>query len=70
MLILTHQQQQAFENIVGKKEIARKEQEQFLLSPQSFLLHQIIVSPFVHIFNIIFLFAAKSEEPEIGRSGE
>ena len=37
---LTHQQQTAFENIVGKGEIACN--KQFLLFPQYFLLHQII----------------------------
>ena len=37
-----HQQLTAFENIVGKGEIARN--EQFLLFPQCFLLSQIIVS--------------------------
>ena len=52
----------AFENIVGKGEIARN--EQFLLFPQCFLLHQIIASPFVNIFHIMTLFAA--EEPKIG----
>ena len=57
-----HQQQTAFENIVGKEEIARN--EQFLPFPQCFLLNQIIVSPFVHVFDIIFLFAAKLEEPK------
>ena len=62
MLILTHQQQTAFENIMGKKGIARK--EQFLLFPQRFLLSQKIVSPFVNIFDII-LFAAELEEPII-----
>ena len=36
---LTHQQQTAFENIVGKGEIARY--EQFLLFSQCFLLKQI-----------------------------
>ena len=56
-----HQQQRAFENIVGKGEIARN--EQFLLFPLCFLLNQIIVSPFA----IISLFAAKIEEPKIGR---
>ena len=61
---LTHQQQTAFENIVGKGEIARN--EQFLLFPQCFLLNQVIVSPFVHIFDIISLFAAELEEPKIG----
>ena len=59
-----HQQQTAFENIVGKEEIARN--KQFLLFPQCFLLNQIIVSPFVLIFDIISLFAARFEEPEIG----
>ena len=56
-------QQTAFENIVGKEEIARN--EQFLLFPQCFILNQIIVSPFVHIFDIKSLFAAESEEPKI-----
>ena len=51
------------ENIVEKGEIARN--EQFLLFPQCFLLNQIIVSPFVHIFDIISLFAAELEEPKI-----
>ena len=46
-----HQQQAAFENIVGKGEIAHY--EQFLLFPQCFLLNQIIVCPFVHIFDNI-----------------
>ena len=36
-----HQQQTAFENIVGQEEIAYN--EQFLLFPQRFLLNQIIV---------------------------
>ena len=63
-----HQQQIAFENIVGKGEIAHN--EQFLLFPQCFLLNQINVSPFVHIFEIISLFAAESEKPKIGRSGK
>ena len=68
ILILTHQLQRAFENIVGKGEIARK--EQFLLFPRCFLLNQIIVSPFVHIFDIISFFAAESEEPKIGILGK
>ena len=63
-----HQQQTAFENIVGKGEIARN--EQFLLFPRCFLLNQIIVSPFVHIFDIISLFAAEFEKPNIGISGK
>ena len=63
-----HQKQTAFENIVGKEEIARN--EQFLLFPQCFLLNQIIVSAFVHIFDIISLLAAELEEPKIGISGK
>ena len=68
ILILTHQEQTAFENIVGKEEIARN--EQFLLFPQCFLLHQEIVSPFVNIFDIMSLFAAELEEPKIGIQGK
>ena len=56
--------QTAFENSVGKEEIARN--EQFLLSPQCFLLNQKIVSPFVNIFDTTSLFAAELEEPKIG----
>ena len=67
MLILTHQQT-VFENIVGKGEIARN--EQFLLFPQCFLLYQIIVSPFVHIFSIISLCAAELKDPTIRISGK
>ena len=63
-----HQQQTAFENIVGKGEIASN--EQFLLFLQCFLLNQLTVSPFVHIFDITSLFAAKSEKPKIGISGK
>ena len=55
--MLTHQQQTAFENIVGKEEIAFN--KQFLLFPQCFLLNQKIVSPFVNIHEIISLFAAE-----------
>ena len=62
-----YQQQKAFENIVGNGEIARS--EQFLLFPQCFQRNQITVSPFVHIFDIISLFAPESEEPKIGLSG-
>ena len=63
-----HQEQASLENIVGKREIAGN--EQFLLFPKCFLLNQIIVSPFVHIFDIISLFAAELEEPKIGISGK
>ena len=65
---MTHQQQTAFEKIVGKGEIARN--EQFLLFPQCLLLNQIIVALFLHIFDIISLFAAELEEPKIGISGK
>ena len=44
--------------------------KQFLLFQQCFLLFQIIVSPFVHIFDIISLFAAELEEPKIGIRGK
>ena len=54
----------AFENIVGKEEIAHN--EQFLLLPQCFLLNQKIVCSFVNIYDIISLFAAELEEPKIG----
>ena len=63
-----HRQQTAFENIVGKGEIAHN--EQFLLFPQCFLLNRIIVSPFVHTFDIISLFAAELEEPKVGITGK
>ena len=62
------QQQTAFENIVGKEEIARN--EQFLPFPQCFLLNQKILSSFVNIFDIISLFDAELEEPKIGISGK
>ena len=67
-LVLTRQQQSACENIEGKGEIVRN--EQFLLYQQCFLLKQIILSPFFHIFAIISLFAAELEEPKIGISGK
>ena len=40
------------ENIVEKGEIARN--EQFFLLPHCFILKQLIVFPFVHIFDITF----------------
>ena len=58
----------AFEKIVGKGVFACY--EQFLFFPQCFLFNQIIVSPFVHIFDVISLFDAQSEKPEIGISGK
>ena len=63
ILILTHQHQAAFENIVRKGEIASY--EQFLLFPQCFTLNQIIVSPFVDIFDIICLFAALNQATKL-----
>ena len=53
---------------MGKGEIARN--EQFLPYPQCFLLNQIIVFQFVHIFDIISLFADELEDPKIGISGK
>ena len=63
-----HQHRTAFENIVGKEEIAHN--DQFLLFPQCFLLNQKIVFPFVNIFDIISLLAAELEEPKIGMWGK
>ena len=65
---MTHQQQTASENIVGKGEIAHN--EQFLLFPQCFPLNHILVSPFVHIFDTTSLFATELEKPKIGISGK
>ena len=49
-----HQQQTAFENIVGKEEIACNKQFFF---PQCYLLNQKIISPFVNISDkIIFIY--------------
>ena len=63
-----HQRQAAFENIGRKEEIACN--QQFLLFSQCFLLNQEVVSPFVNTLDIISLFAAELEEPEIGISGK
>ena len=63
-----HQQQTAFEKIVGKGGTVCT--EQFLLFPHCFLLNQIPVSLFVHNFDITSLFAAELEEPKIGISGK
>ena len=62
------QQQTAFKNIMGKGEFVSN--GQFLLFPQCFLLNQVIVSPFAHIFDIISLFVAEFEKPKIGLSGK
>ena len=47
---------------MGKGEIARY--EQFLIFPR-FLLNLRIASPFVNIFDIIYLIAAELEQSEI-----
>ena len=65
---MTNQQQTAFENIVGKGEIARN--KQFLLFPQCFVPNQMIISLIVHIFDIVSLFGAEFEKPKIGISGK
>ena len=49
---------------MGKEEIARN--EQFLLFTQCFSTQSDNSAQFVHIFDIIFLFAAELEEPKIG----
>ena len=64
----THFDISTTENIVGKGEIAYN--EQFLLSPQCFLLNQVIVSPIVQIFDIISLSAAELEEPKLDKPGK
>ena len=65
---MTYQQQTAFENIVGKGQIARN--EQFVLFQQCLLLNQIILSPFVYSFDTTSLFAAELEEPKFGISSK
>ena len=56
------------EIIMGIGEISRN--EQFFLFLQCFQLNQINVSSFVHIFDIISLFAAELEKPKTGISGK
>ena len=60
ILALTHHQQKAFENIVGKGEIIRN--EQFLLFPQCFLLNQIIVSSFVNSILSSYLYLLRNRK--------
>ena len=55
---------QLLKTLWEKGKIARN--EQFLLFPECFLLNQIIVPPFVHLFDIISLLAVELEEPKIG----
>ena len=44
--------------------------KQFFHFPQCFLLNEIIISPFVHTFDIISLVAFELEEPKIVKSGK
>ena len=46
------------------------EKEKLLITSKCFLLNQIIVFPFVHILDIISLFAAEFEETKTGISGK
>ena len=62
-----HQQQTAFENIIGKGEIAHN--KQFLLFPQCFSTQSDNCIPICSYFYIISLFAAEFEAPKIGISG-
>ena len=62
MLTLTHQPQQAFENIVRKEEIARNKQQAISFFLTCFLQNQKIVSPFSNVFDIISLFAASPKD--------
>ena len=63
-----HQQQTAFENIVGKEEIARN--EQFSSFPTMFSSQSENCIPTCQYFNIISLFVADLEMPKIGISGK
>ena len=63
-----HQQQTAFENIVGKEEIPRN--EQFSPFPTMFSTHSDNCIPIVHISEIISLLAAELKKPKIGISGK
>ena len=58
-----HQQQTAFENIEGKKEIARD--KQISPFPTMYSTQSNTCTPFVHIFDIIFLFAADWKSPKL-----
>ena len=49
-----HINKTAFEKIVGKEEIARI--DQFLLFAQGFLLNQVIVPAFIHIFDASYFY--------------
>ena len=59
-----HQQQTAFENIAGKEgNCSLRAISPF---PTMSSTQSDSCTPFVHIFDIIFLFAAQLEEPKIG----
>ena len=66
ILIFTHQRQLL--KTFWEGEIAHN--KQFLPFLQFFLLNRIIVSPFVHIFDIISVFPAEFEKPKLGMSGK
>ena len=65
---MKHQQQKILKTLWEKGKLLLK--KQLLHFPQCFLLNQIIVSPFVHIFDIMSLVAFELEEPKIGISGK
>ena len=60
----THFDASSTDNIVEQEEITLN--KQFLLFPQCFLVNLMIVSLFIHIFDIISLLAAELEELKIG----
>ena len=66
ILVLTHQKQKTFKNIVGIEEL--------LVMSNFFFSHNVFYSdnctPFVRIFYIISLFAAELAEPKIGLLGK
>ena len=63
-----HQQLKFLKTLWEKEKLLLN--KQFLHFPQCFLLNQIIVSPFHHIFDIISLVAFELEEPKISISGK
>ena len=57
-IIMTYQQQTAFENIVGKKEIARN--EQFIPFPTMFLLHRTVqIQNQTVVFSLILIYTVR-----------
>ena len=68
MLSLMHQQQTDLKTLWKKEKLL--EMSNFSFSHNVFLFNQINLSPFVHIFHIISLFATELEEPKIDISGK